>query len=197
MSHANEDPSAHAPNSEFERLVASCEGALRRSIALRMDTRLRARLDPDDVIQETLAEAAHRFAAWQAEPTMPFGLWLRFLALQQLAMAHRRHIGTAARSAEREAALESPPANSDVFAAGIADSITSPSAGAARAEDRQRVRNALDALAPEDREVLAMRHFEELDNSAISQLLGLTPSGASRRYLRAVERLKQHLDARR
>lgn len=183
-------------DAEFAARLEACAPGLRRLMALRMDAKLRARLDPLDVLQETYAEAARRYAAWSSAKDMPFERWLRFLALQQLALAHRRHLGVAARSAERETPFDAIAAPSDTFAASLADSITSPSQGAVRAEERERVRRALEQLSLEDREVLELRHVDGLDNSEIAPLLGLTVSGASRRYLRAVARLRELLVSR-
>ncbi len=169
-------------------------GRLRRMIQVRMADRLRGRLDPTDVLQETWLDVGRRFDGYRREPGMPLYLWLRFLAAQKLAEMHRRHLGAGRRDAGREVRLAAgPPATSASIAAGLADSVTSPSQGAAGAEQVARLREALDGMEEIDREILTLRHFEELTNGEAAAVLSLSKAAASNRYVRALKRLREAL----
>src|SRR5262245_23269775 len=112
---------------------------LRRLVALRLDRRVRRRVDPSDVIQETLFEAARRQRQFQSGPPIPLYLWLRRLAGERLIMMHRRHLGAQARDAGRELVLDGavmPGATSAVLAQEIVGEFTGPSTAAERAEDK-------------------------------------------------------------
>ncbi|MFO0952614.1 MAG: sigma-70 family RNA polymerase sigma factor [Isosphaeraceae bacterium] len=165
-------------------------------VRLRLDPRLRGRVDPSDVVQDAWAEAGRRLAAYAAEERpMPFRLWVWFLAAQRLLIVQRHHF-TPGRDPRREQAVprgESPGVSSVALAEELAARDTRPSEAAARREWQRAVQEALERLNPVDREVLALRHFEQLSNAECARLLGLTESGATRRYLRAVERLKHVL----
>jgi RNA polymerase sigma-70 factor (ECF subfamily) len=177
-------------------LLALHESALLRMVELRFEPGLRSRLEPADVVQESLAQAARRFPEWKAQTSYPFHVWLRLLTSQALAEARRRHIRTQMRDAEREAAFA--PAAS-VSSANAVDfllaSQTSPSEAARRAETRARVLEALEQLEPLDREILALRHFEGLSNEDAALELGIEQAAASKRYVRALQRLRPALAA--
>lgn len=162
-------------------------------VELRLDPRLRGRLDPADVLQEAWLDVSRRFDDWAKKPDMPLFLWVRFLTVQKLAELHRRH-GAQQRDAWREVPLHAgPTASADSLAERLAGSVSSPSRGLAREELLARVRGALAGLDAIDREVLAMRHFEELTNGEVASVLGITPAGASNRYVRALKRLREAL----
>jgi len=166
---------------------------LRRMVRLRLDRRMQARIDPSDVLQEAFIEAAQRLAEYLRDPKMPFSLWLRFLTGQKLLALHRRHLGAEARDAAREVSLfhgALPEASSACLAARLLGKATAPLEAAIRAELKVRVQDALNEMDPLDREVLALRHFEQLSNQETAQVLGISISGASSRYLRALKRLK-------
>jgi len=169
---------------------------LRRMVALRLDWRLRGRIDPSDVLQEACLDAARRLPEYRKNPTMPFFLWLRFLAGQRLLDEHRKHLGAAARDAGREISLYHgalPETSSVALAAQLLGRLTMPSQAAIRAERKIRLEEALSRMDPIDREVLALRHFEELSNTEAAAVLGLDKSAASKRYARALIRLKEIL----
>jgi RNA polymerase sigma-70 factor (ECF subfamily) len=169
---------------------------LRRMVKLRLDPRLQGRVDASDVLQEAYLEAAQRLAEYLRDPKMPFFLWLRFLTGQKLLALRRRHLGTEARDANREVSLFAgamPEASSACLAAQLMGKITAPLQAVIRAEMKLRLQNALNAMDPVDREVLALRHFEQMSNTEAAEVLGITPSGASSRYLRALKRLKEIL----
>jgi RNA polymerase sigma-70 factor (ECF subfamily) len=169
---------------------------LRRMIALRLDPRLHGRIDPSDVIQETYLEAAGRLAEYLRKPSMPFYLWLRFLAGQKLVTLHRHHLGRQMRDAGREVSLyrgRLPETSSAALAAQLLGHEARPSEAAIRAELKVLLQEALNSMDPLDREILALRHFEQLSLAEAAHVLGLTESGACRRHLRALGRLKEIL----
>ena len=169
---------------------------LRRMVQLRMDRRLAGRLDPSDVLQETYLEVAKSLADYLRDPQVPFFLWLRFLTGRKLRALHRQHLGTAARDAGREVGLcgeALPPASSECLAAELVGRDTSPSQAAIRAELQTRLQEVLDGMDALDREVLVLRHFEQLNNTETAAVLGLTKSAASNRFIRALQRLKTTL----
>jgi RNA polymerase sigma-70 factor (ECF subfamily) len=150
------------------------------------------------VIQETYLEAAARLADYLREPTMPFFLWLRFLAGQKLVTLHRKHLGTRMRDAGREVSLyrgRLPETSSAALAAQLLGRDARPSEAAARAELKIRLQEALNGMDPLDREVLALRHFEQLSWAETAQTMGITEGAASKRYVRALKRLKTILSA--
>jgi RNA polymerase sigma-70 factor, ECF subfamily len=171
---------------------------LRRMVALRMDRRLQGRIDPSDVIQEAHMEATSRLAEYLRESNLPFFLWLRLLVGQRLTLLHRRHLGAHARNAGREIGLYDgalPEATSAALAARLLGHLTQPSAAAVRAERIIRIQTALNSMDQVDREILALRHFEQLSNAEAAQSLGLSKSTASKRYVRALQRLREILTA--
>jgi RNA polymerase sigma-70 factor (ECF subfamily) len=174
-------------------LLESHRKRLRRMVRLRLDPRLQGRVDPSDVLQEAFLQAAQRLAQYLREPKMPFFLWLRFLTGQKLLELRRQHLGTEARDVGREVSLYQgamPEASSACLAAQLMGKLTAPLQAAIRTEMKLRLQEALNRMDPTDREVLALRHFEHLNNTETAEVLGLTPSGASSRYLRALKRLK-------
>jgi RNA polymerase sigma-70 factor (ECF subfamily) len=123
---------------------------------------------------------------------MPFFLWLRFLAVQQLLQHHRRHLGTQKRSAEQErATARGPDASAMSLAEQVVGTMTSPSLAAARGETAARLAAALEEMDAIDREVIVLRHFEELTNQEAAQVLGITKAACSKRYVRALGRLQE------
>jgi RNA polymerase sigma-70 factor (ECF subfamily) len=163
-------------------------------VRLRLDRRLQGRLDPADVLQEAYLDVARRFREYAAEPAMPFYLWLRLLTGQRLVDLHRQHLGTKMRDAGLEVSLHRggfPRASSASLAELLLGRLTTASKAAIRAETQLRVQEALNALDEIDREVLVLRHFEMLSNEETAQVLGLKPSAASNRHIRALRRLRE------
>jgi RNA polymerase sigma-70 factor, ECF subfamily len=173
------------------------EPRLVRMVELRLDASLRRRLDPADVVQEGLLEAVRRFPEWCPQQGLPFQVWLRLIVAQSLATAQRRHLGTHMRAAGLEVQLQGSRSGitsrsaADAFAA----SITSPSQAAQREELRARVLAALEQLDELDREVVALRHFEGLTNEEVAAELAITPEAASKRFVRALLRLRPALES--
>ncbi len=166
---------------------------LRRMVQVRLDHRLQGRLDPSDVLQEAYLEFARCLADYLRNPAVPFFLWLRYLTGMKLQALHRRHLGTRARDASREVSLHQgglPRASSVSLAAVLLGRLTTPSQAAVRAELRSRVQEALNCMEALDREVLALRHFEQLNNTETAGVLGISETAASNRFVRALKRLK-------
>jgi len=169
---------------------------LARTVRFRLDPRLAARLDPDDVLQEAYLGAAQRCAHVEGTTEQSLFIWLRLIVLQTLADVHRRHLGAQKRDAGLEVAMRqrSPSASATMsMAQCLVASVTSPSLALRRAELAERLREALDRMDPIDQEVLALRHFEELANHEIAEVLGIQQKTASIRYIRALRRLKEIL----
>jgi RNA polymerase sigma-70 factor (ECF subfamily) len=169
---------------------------LRRMVRLRLDRRLQGRIDPSDVLQEAWLDASKRATEYAGRPDMPFFLWLRLLTGQRLLILHRQHLGTQMRDAGQEVSLYHgalPEASSASLAQQLLGRFTSVSQAAIRAELQLRLQEAINSLDPIDREILALRHFEELSNSETAQVLGIQKSAASNRYIRALKRLRDVL----
>jgi RNA polymerase sigma-70 factor (ECF subfamily) len=172
---------------------------LRAMIALRLDQRLQGRIDPSDVLQEVFVEASAQLPAYARQPTMPFYLWLRLITGQKMVALFRHHLGAQARHAGREVPLFGggiPETSSAALAAQLLDREPRPSEAAIRAERALRLQEALNSLEPLDREVLALRHFEMLNGGEVAQVLGIQESAASKRYLRALRKLRDVLKSR-
>jgi len=204
------DPPDDAQNDLLQQALAGDESALaalfdgyrdrlRRMIRLRLDRRLSGRVDSSDVLQEAYLDVRKRIGEYARDPaTMPFHLWLRLIAGQRLTDVHRYHLGSQMRDAGQEVSLHRgpfPQASSVSLAAQLLGKLTSASKAAIRAEHKLIVQEALNGMDPIDREVLALRHFEHLSNDETAQVLGLTKSAASNRYIRALKRLKEILSS--
>jgi RNA polymerase sigma-70 factor (ECF subfamily) len=164
-------------------------------VALRMDRRLAARVDPSDVVQESLAEAAQRLDDYLAARPMPFYPWLRKLTLEQLITLRRRHIQSQRRSVRREArpACPLPDESLHELAERLVSRGSSPSARLRRADERERVRLLLARLPEADRELLALRHLEHLSNREMAAVLGVSEAAVKVRHVRALARLRELL----
>jgi len=177
----------------LDRLLARHRPRLVRMVGLRMPAALKDRLDPSDVVQEAYAEAARRLPAYLRDRPMPFFPWLRFLARQALLGLYRRHAGTRRRDPRREVRIDRPAAggpSSEVLAERLPGALASPSGAVLRAETRSRIALALDCLEEREREIIALRHFERLSNSEAARRLKVGEAAASKRYIRAVARLR-------
>jgi RNA polymerase sigma-70 factor (ECF subfamily) len=179
-----------------DQLFARYRKRLKQMVRLRLHRLLQGRVDASDILQDAYLEAAKRLPDYLAKKPLPFFLWLRHLTGEKLIDAHRRHLGAKMRDAAQEVSLHRgplPAASSVSLAAQLLGRLTSPSQAAIKAETRLRVQEVLSGMDPLDREVLALRHFEQLTNAEVAQTLGLNESTASSRYLRALKRLKDEL----
>ena len=169
---------------------------LRRMVAVRLDGRVAVRVDPSDLVQETLAEAAARLSDYIRRRPLPFYPWLRQIAWDRLVEAHRRHLRAGRRSVAREVPGDVPLPDESVGR--LADRLvargSSPSRRLIRAELRDRLKAALDRLPPRDREVLVMRHLEQMEIAEIAAVLDLTNGAVMTRHTRALARLRGLLD---
>jgi len=160
-------------------------------ISVRMDPRLVARIDPSDVIQEAMADASRKLPEYLQQRRCAFYPWLRQIAWERLVQLHRRHVQAQRRSVTREARwnMNLSDASTMLLADRLAASGTSVGGRMVREELRQRVRRALDQLPPRDREVVVLRHLEQLSFKEIAAVLEISQAAAQSRYRRAVERL--------
>jgi RNA polymerase sigma-70 factor (ECF subfamily) len=175
-------------------LLAPFGDRLRRMAELRLDRRLRGRVDAEDIVQETFLEAVRRLPDYVRTPDMSFPVWLRFLAGQKLVDVLRHHLGVAKRDAGLEVSLyrgPMPEASSASLASMLLGRLTSPSQAVLRIETQVQVQEVLNGMEALDREVLVLRHFEHLSNNDVAELLGIRKSAASKRYIMALKRLRQ------
>ncbi len=173
-------------------LFARYRPRLRSMVRVRLDRRLQGRIDPSDVLQESFIDFNRRFPEYVRNPAVPFYLWLRGLTGQRLIDLHRMHLGAQMRDVGQEVSLYRgalPPATSVSLAAQLLGHLTSPTQAAIRAELQIRLQEALNLMDPMDREILTLRHFEELSNKETAEILGIQKSAASNRYMRALKRL--------
>ena len=182
----------------LETIFARHRDRLRRMVEIRLDRRVQARIDASDVVQEAYLEVLTRLPDYLKEPHLPVFLWLRLVVGERLVKLHRHHLGTQMRDAGREVSLYRgvlPAASSAALAAQLLGKHTSPTQAVLRAERILRLQEALNTLDPMDREILSLRHFEELTAAESAQVLGIEESAAAKRYLRALKRLQQVLTA--
>ncbi|MFI4847550.1 sigma-70 family RNA polymerase sigma factor [Gimesia chilikensis] len=195
------------PQEFLERLKENPEGVLAdeydryrdrlwRIVNFRLDHRLLGRVDADDILQEAYLDAATRIEHYLNDPATTFFIWLRTIVGQTLIDVHRRHLGAQKRDARREVKQKRR-----VFSAStsfqIADvllgDLTSPSQAALKEELARQLHEALESMNEIDREILVLRHFEELSNLEASEVLEIEPKTASMRYFRALTRLRSIL----
>lgn len=202
------DPDQDRPADELERIRqgdTAVLGAafdryrprLLKTVSFRMDPRLLGRVDPDDILQESYLSAAQRCAHFEGQTEQSLFIWLRLIVAQTLIEVYRRHIGAQMRDAGREVGMHRRVGSESTtlsLAHCLLASVTSPSRALQRAELSERLRGALDRMDPVDREVLALRHFEELANQEVAEVLGIQQKAASIRYFRALRRLKAILE---
>ena len=167
---------------------------LRRMLAVHMDPRLNARVDPSDIIQEALLQASRKLEEYLHARPLPFYPWLRRIAWEQLMMLHRRHLGAHKRTALREAAKPDEVLHDKSMtdlAEQLSATMTSPSSRMVRDELRHRVRAALVKLPQPERDVLVLRYLEQLTVKEIAAALGITEAAAGKRHFRGLEHLRE------
>jgi RNA polymerase sigma-70 factor (ECF subfamily) len=189
--------SARGDDQAMHLLFARHRGQLARMVSMRMDPRVRGRIDPSDVIQETLTLASQKLSQYMNDRPIPFYPWLRQIAWEKLVQEHNRHLWAAKRSVARE--TNHRLQLSDASAIGLAERLlgpsASPSSAAVRDELRQRVRRALDALTEPDREVLLLRYLEQMPSKEIAAVMGATEAAVNMRQMRALERMRKILNS--
>jgi RNA polymerase sigma-70 factor (ECF subfamily) len=181
----------------WDAVLADHRDRLRKFVQLRMHRRLAGRVDPSDVIQEAYLEASRTLDRYLQAPPLPIFLWLRHITSRKLTDLHRKHLGARRRDAGREVPLGRGLQESawEVPAKHLLANLISPSQAILQSECRARLQHALKSLAPNDREILALRHFEQLSNAEVARVLQINASAASKRYVRALERLHDVLGA--
>jgi RNA polymerase sigma-70 factor (ECF subfamily) len=181
-----------------ERLLARHRDSLHRMIQLRLDQRIKRRVDVSDVVQDVLIEANRRLKDYLQNPAMAFHLWIRQIAKDRLIDAHRRHRVSAKRSIDREQPIMVAggvdQSSLDIIGQ-LTDPAITPAAAATQRELAGHVEGAIARLGDTDRDIILMRHYEQLSNGEIAAALGLTEPAASMRYLRAIRRLRELLDS--
>jgi RNA polymerase sigma-70 factor (ECF subfamily) len=188
---------AQADASATDQLWERYRPALRRMIDLRLDQAVSRRVDASDVVQEVLFNANERLGEYLRDPVLPFHLWLRAIARDRVIDAHRRHRISAKRTVDRERGLYSSQGGAELaehssldLAAKLRDSALTPAAEALRRELQNRFQDALLCLEDDDREIILLRHFEQLSNGEAAQALGLSEAAAGMRHLRALRKLR-------
>jgi RNA polymerase sigma-70 factor (ECF subfamily) len=179
-----------------DQLLACHREPLRRVIGLRLDPALAQRVDASDVVQDVILEASQRLAQYLQDPRMPFHLWLRHIAQDHIIDAHRKHRLAQRRSVDREQPLVAAglgDRSSIELAAQLVDPEMTPATAALRQEVERRLAAAVGQLGDDDREVILMRHYEQLSNQEVAATLGLSEAAAAMRYLRALRRLRAQL----
>jgi RNA polymerase sigma-70 factor (ECF subfamily) len=188
---------AQADASATDQLWERYRPALRRMIDLRLDQAVSRRVDASDVVQDVLLNASERLGEYLRNPVLPFHLWLRAIARDRVIDAHRRHRASARRTVDRERALYTLQGSAGLedkssldLAAKLRDRELTPAAEALRRELQGRFHQALLRLEDDDREIILLRHFEQLSNREAAQALGLSEAAAGMRHLRALRRLR-------
>ncbi len=177
----------------LDELFTRYRPRLKRMVKLRLDPRAAGRVDPSEVLRQTYLDACRSLPDYLREPTLPFFLWLRQLAGRNLQRAHQQHLGPESAGAGREVCLyrgAQPEAPAAALAALLLGRAPEPGESAARVAQKVRVQEALNRMDPLDREVLALRHLEQLSGAETALVLGLTESAARNHYVRALERLR-------
>lgn len=187
------DDAKAGDSSAVDRLLGEFREPLRQVIHLRLDPVLARRVDASDIVQDVLIEANQRLTEYLKNPAMPFHLWLRHLAQDRIIDTHRRHRQAQRRSIDREQAVQ-PPAWADQssvqLVAQLIDGEQTPASAAIHQELQRRLNEALDQLGEDDREIILMRHHEQLSNQDVAAALGLSEAAASMRYLRSLRKLR-------
>jgi RNA polymerase sigma-70 factor (ECF subfamily) len=180
----------------WQALVDGSRHRLRRMVAFRLDQRLCGRVDPSDVLQDAYLEAWRDLGSYLNRPEIPFFLWLRGIAGNKLRELHRHHLGTRMRDPRREVPIHGgvmPETTTTALTEGLLGNLTRASDEAVRLELKLRLQDALNSMDPLDREVLALRHFEQLSPVETARVLGIKEKAAGMRYVRALRRLKEIL----
>lgn len=196
--------SSRLPESDLERLrnggnealaelFSVYQSRLQRMVDFRLDARVAKRVDAADILQEAYLEAARRVPELLASPNVSFYVWLRQLTLQQILMSHRKHFRQKRDARQEVRLLADANSTSLAIADELASNHTPPSDILVRDEHFEKLKVALEAMDDIDREVLALRHFEQLGNSETAEVLGLSKTAASNRYVRAMQRLSRLL----
>lgn len=170
---------------------------LERVVEFRMDSRVRSRIDANDVLQETFIDVKARYRSFIESPGVSLFVWFRQLTLQVLIEFQRRHFRQK-RTVQKEVRLNVPQVDqsdtSQLIARELVGHLTSPSQAAIKAEELEQLNKALESMSETDREILALRHFEQLSNNEVAEIIGIKPAAASNRYVRAITKLGEIME---
>lgn len=177
------------------QVLAKHRDRLKRLIELRLDPRVKGRVDSSDVIQETQITAMARIEEYLVDPEVPLFVWLRFLALQTVTDAHRRHLGAKVRNVQREIAIDQfPAASCAALANQLVGQLTTASQALEKVEAKRRLEDAIKAMTPKDREVIMLRHYEQLSQKEAARVLGISEAATGSRHVRALTKLRRMLE---
>jgi len=176
----------------FNEILSRHRDRLKRMVSVRMNQKLQGRLDASDVIQDTFIEASRALDQYMENPKISVFMWLRRLAGEKLIQAHRKHLEAQKRSANREQPIFGgvPAATSKVIAIQLSGKLTSPSIAAEKKESKDELLRALDQMGDLDREILMLRHFEQLSNQETAEVVEMSYDAVKKRYIRALEKLR-------
>ncbi len=180
----------------IDRLMQRHRHCIHRLVQMRLDQKIRRRVDVSDVVQDVLIEANRRLSDYLANPALPFHLWIRQITKDRIIDAHRRHRGSAKRSVDREQVVAAPAdmhQSTIDLVAQLSDHELTPATAATQREMAKVVEQAISNLGEQDAEIIVMRHYEQLSNQEVAEVLGLSEPASSMRYLRAVRRLGELL----
>jgi len=168
---------------------------LKGLVSARIDPRIAARVDESDVMQEVHVEVIRRMQEYLEKPSVPFYDWMRFLTKQKLDEIVRRHLGVQARDVRRERPLKKiNSGDSSMFLAGVlSGKINSPSSVAGKAEVKTLINAAVNKLSPIDREILLLRHVEQLRTAEAAEQLDISQNTCRQRHIRALKQLRELL----
>ncbi len=193
---SNVAPNKGMTDKEVQRLVSQMfeehHDRLLRMIEVRLQPELRARVDANDVLQESFLEAYRQLSTGVSSPKISSFVWLRLIVGQQLVAMYRRYCQTQKRDVGRECSLSPQRSQADTSLTSIflADQLTSPSMAASKHELAEKLRECLEQLDETDRTILSLRHFEQLSNREAAEELGIAPNLASSMYVRALKRFR-------
>ena len=180
----------------FADLFSRHRGRLKQMLEFRLDRRLRGREDSSDILQQVYIDAHKNISSYLKRPQLSFYVWLRQLTSQRLIDVYRRHMKAERRDVRQEISIDK--SNSGVTSASMAIQLAAlmptPSQVAMQAEMIAQIESSLQSMDSLDREILALRHFEELRNSEVAEVLGIKEAAASNRYVRALTRLRETLE---
>jgi RNA polymerase sigma-70 factor (ECF subfamily) len=179
-----------------DRLLETHRQRLRTMVAVRIDPRLSARVDPSDIVQETLIAAHKRLPRYLQERPIAFYPWLRRLAVQQLIDTHRRHVVAKKRDVRQDAPWDATLSDQSamLLADRLGSPISSPSQQLMKQELHRRVKQAMAQLNETDREILVLRHLEDLSVKETAAVLTISEGTVKSRHFRALERLRKYID---
>ncbi len=177
-----------------KNLLLRNEDRLRRVITIYLDSRLAARIDPSDILQDSMVKALKKLPEFLQDRSMAFYPWIRQIVRDQLIDTYRKHVLAERRSVRLE---QLQPRITDASAAQLVDRLvgtgTSPTAAFSREERRMQVKNALKQLSEDEQELLLMRFFEQLRVTEIAEVLSVPLETAKSRIRRALEKMNRIL----